>query len=72
MYLTTVYASPVYRLLGKKGIIMTNEKPEVDKAYIDGDIGYRYHDGGHTDAPDWPAFFDFAQRQLTRINTNKR
>lgn len=66
MYLTTVYASPVYRLLGKKGITMPDEKPEVDKDYIGGDIGYRYHDGGHTDAPDWPAFFAFASKYFKR------
>jgi hypothetical protein len=62
MYLTTVYASPVYQLLGKKGMIMTDEKPQIDVAYIKGDIGYRYHEGGHTDAPDWPAFFEFASK----------
>jgi hypothetical protein len=62
MYLTTVYASPVYRLLGKQGIIMTDEKPQIDVAYLLGDIGFRYHEGGHTDAPDWPAFFEFAAK----------
>lgn len=62
MYLTTVYASPVYRLLGKKGIVMPDGKPLVDVGYTAGDIGFRYHDGGHTDAPDWPAFFEFAAK----------
>jgi hypothetical protein len=62
MYLTTVYASPVYQLLGKKGMIMTDEKPQIDAAYITGEIGFRYHEGGHTDAPDWPAFFEFAAK----------
>lgn len=62
MYLTTVYASPVYELLGKKGIVMPDKKPNVDVAYISGDIGFRYHEGGHTDAPDWDAFFEFASR----------
>lgn len=62
MYLTCVYASPVYELLGKKGLVMTDEKPQIDAAYISGDIGFRYHEGGHTDAPDWPAFFEFAEK----------
>lgn len=62
MYLACVYASPVYELLGKKGLIVPDEKPRVDTAYIDGDIGFRYHEGGHTDAPDWPAFFEFARK----------
>jgi hypothetical protein len=64
MYLTTVYASPVYELLGKKGMVMNDEKPLVDKAYIEGNIGFRFHEGGHTDAPDWPAFFEFVKRVL--------
>ena len=53
-----------YKLLGKKGLVMPDEKPKVDVAYIKGDIGYRYHDGGHTDVPDWPAFFEFAKKRI--------
>jgi (4-O-methyl)-D-glucuronate---lignin esterase len=64
MFLTAKYASPVYELLGKKGLVMTDPKPEVDKAYISGTIAYRYHNGGHTDAPEWPAFFEFAEKNL--------
>jgi hypothetical protein len=63
-YLTTVYASPVYELLGKKGIIMNDPKPVIDKAYIDGGVAFRYHNGGHTDAPEWPAFFEFAAKHF--------
>lgn len=63
-YLTTVYASSVYELLGKKGIIMVDPKPVVDKAYIDGTLAFRYHNGGHTDAPEWPAFFEFAAKKF--------
>ena len=43
---------------------MKDDKPQVDKAYIEGDLGYRYHNGGHTDAPDWPAFFEFAKKYI--------
>ena len=60
----TCDGTPVYRLLGHEGLVMDDPKPEVDKAYIEGDLGYRYHDGGHTDAPDWPAFFEFARKYL--------
>ena len=62
MYLTTLYATPVYELLGTNGIVMSDQKPVVDKAYISGGVAFRYHDGGHTDAPEWPAFFEFADR----------
>jgi hypothetical protein len=63
-YLTTYYATPVYELLEKKGIIMNDPKPVVDKAYIDGGLAFRYHNGGHTDAPEWPSFFEFAARHF--------
>jgi hypothetical protein len=65
MYLTGKLASPVYELLGQKGLVMDDSKPELDKAYIYGSLAYRYHTGGHTDAPDWPAFLDFAARHFS-------
>ena len=66
MYLSAAGATPVYELLGTKGVIMPDEKPIVDVAYIEGDLGYRYHDGGHTDAPDWPAFIEFALKYFDK------
>jgi len=64
MYLTCVGATPVYELLGEKGLVMDDEKPKIDVGYISGDIAFRYHNGGHTDAPDWPAFFEFAGKYI--------
>ena len=64
VYLTGKYATPVYELLGVKGLVMPDAKPVIDKAYIDGAIAYRVHNGGHTDAPDWPAFLEFAANNL--------
>ncbi|MDR2058355.1 MAG: glycosyl hydrolase 115 family protein [Dysgonamonadaceae bacterium] len=67
-YLTAVAASPVYELLGKRGIVMTDfteyngkkiPMPVTDKAYLSGDIGYRLHHGGHVAAPNYPAFKEF-------------
>jgi len=65
IYLTGKGATPVYELLGKHGLIMQDLKPQIDIGYISGDIGYRYHNGGHTDAPDWPAFFQFAAKYIS-------
>jgi hypothetical protein len=31
---------------------------------MDGDLTFRQHAGGHTDAPNWPVFLDFAARQF--------
>jgi hypothetical protein len=64
IYLTGVGATPVYQLLGKQGLIMPDAKPRIDVEYIAGDIAYRYHNGGHTDAPDWPAFWRFASKYI--------
>lgn len=71
MYLACAGATPVYELLGKAGLIMPDTEPQVDVAYISGDIGYRIHNGGHTDAPDWPAFFEFASKYVkSETSTN--
>jgi hypothetical protein len=65
-YLTCLGATPVYRLLGGKGLVMEDSIPQLDQAYITGDLGYRYHDGGHTDQLDWPAFIAFAQSHFAK------
>ena len=64
VYLTGKYTTPVYELLGVKGLVMQDPKPVIDKAYIDGTIAYRVHEGGHTDVPEWPSFLEFAARNL--------
>ena len=64
VFLTAVNASPVYGILGEKGFITPDRVPVIDKAYIEGTIGYRVHKGGHSDAPNWPAFHEFAARHF--------
>jgi hypothetical protein len=63
MFLAEVAAGPVYRLLGKKDL-GTNEFPPVGMALMSGDLAFRQHSGGHTPAPNWPYFLDFAARYL--------
>jgi hypothetical protein len=68
-FLAGVGADPVYRLLGKKGL-GTTEFPKMETGLMDGDLAFRQHAGPHTDAPNWPAFIAFAERELaaeTRI-----
>ncbi len=36
--------------------------PPFDTPFIDGTVGWRRHKEGHTDAPDWPTFAQFAAR----------
>jgi hypothetical protein len=62
-FMAAVSAGSVYRLLGKKDLGGT-EMPAADTALMSGDIAFRYHNGPHTDALDWPAFLQFAQRYL--------
>lgn len=63
-FLAEVAAGPVYRLLGKKGL-GTSEFPPTDTALISGDLGFRYHNGGHMITEgDWKAFLDFADEHL--------
>lgn len=61
MFLGGVYATPVYELLGKKGLPIT-EMPPIESAWIDGDIAFRQHAGGHTVVPNWPTFIQFASK----------
>jgi hypothetical protein len=63
MFLAAAAASPVYTLLGKKGL-GTDQMPEPNVALTDGDVAFRQHEGGHTDALNWPTFIEFASRYI--------
>ena len=65
-FLAGVGADPVYRLLGKKGL-GTSEFPKMETGVMDGDLTFRQHAGPHTDAPNWPAFITFADREFKAI-----
>lgn len=64
MFMATVAAAPVYRLLGKKGL-GTDVFPPIGTPIIQGDLAFRQHTLGHTSAPNWPTFITFAGRFLT-------
>ncbi len=63
MFLAAVGAGPVYRLLGKRDL-GTTLYPPMETPLIDGDLAFRQHSGGHTPAPNWPTFLNFASRYL--------
>jgi GH35 family endo-1,4-beta-xylanase len=63
MFLATAAASPVYALLGKRGLGAT-EFPPTETALLDGDLAFRQHAGGHFPGPNWPTFITFAGRYL--------
>ena len=61
MFMAAVAAGPVYKLLGKKDL-GTTEFPKVEIGLMDGEISFRQHNAGHTPAPNWPTFLEFAGR----------
>jgi len=61
-FLGAVAAGPVYRLLGKKDLGVT-ELPPLDSPVIGGELGWYYHTGGHSATPaDWNAFLAFVSK----------
>ena len=61
-FLAEVAAGPVYRLLGKKDLGVT-EMPRPDTPLVDGELAFHEHTGGHTvTAAEQRLFLDFASR----------
>jgi hypothetical protein len=60
-FLGGVYAGPVYRLLGKKGL-GTTDFPKLGTPLVDGDIAFRQHAGGHSTGPNWSTWIAWACR----------
>jgi hypothetical protein len=66
-FMAAVAASPVYRLLGAKGLAdrgtyLTARMPPVNQGLLDGQLAWRQDDGGHTDAPNMKYFIRWADR----------
>jgi hypothetical protein len=70
-FMATSLASPVYRLVGKKGLNTTQMPPE-GTPLIDGDLAFSQHHGGHTNLPNWPTFIEFASRYLDGPTSSQR
>lgn len=70
-YMATVAAQPAWRLLGAHGLgvsdnYKTEKMPAVNVGLLDGQLAWRQHDGGHTDAPNMKWFIAWADRQWGR------
>jgi hypothetical protein len=68
-YMAAVAAQPVFRLLGAKGLGVSDDynkekMPAVNVGMLDGHLAWRQHDGGHTDGPNWRYFIPWADRFL--------
>ncbi len=66
-FMATVDASRVFKLLGAKGLDVegdyrTAKMPPVNHGLLDGQLAWRQHDGGHTDAPNMKYFIEWADK----------
>jgi lysophospholipase L1-like esterase len=68
-YMATVAASPVFTLLGARGLGVTEDyrvakMPPVNTGLLDGALAWRQHDGGHEDRSNMSFFISWADRLL--------
>jgi hypothetical protein len=68
-FMAAVAAGPVFRLLGAKDLgtsddYQAEKMPAVNAGLLDGDLAWRQHDGGHTDAPNIEHFIGWAKGRL--------
>ena len=73
-YMAAVAAGPVFRLLGAKDLGTSDDynkekMPPVNVGLLDGQLAWRQHDGGHTDAPNWKYFIRWTDKFLRRDYT---
>jgi hypothetical protein len=66
-YMATVAAGVVFRLLGVKDLGVSNDylsekMPPVNTGLLDGQLAWRQHDGGHTDAPNVSYFIRWVDK----------
>jgi hypothetical protein len=76
-FMAPVAAEPVFRLLGAKDLGVTADyrsaqMPAVNVGLLDGQVAWRQHDGGHTDAPNWKYFIPWADKFLHRTTPADR
>jgi hypothetical protein len=68
-YMAAVAAGPVFKLLGAKDLgtsskYQSEKMPPYNTDVLEGDLAWRQHDGGHTDAPNFKYFIPWANREL--------
>jgi hypothetical protein len=68
-YMAAVAAGAVFKLLAVKDIGVSNDyktevMPPVLTSMLDGELAWRQHDGGHTDAPNMKYFIEWANKKI--------
>ena len=73
-YMAAVAAGPVYKLLGARDLGVSNDykkekMPDVNLGMMYGELAWRQHNGGHTDAPNMMHFITWANRLIKHTST---
>jgi hypothetical protein len=68
-YMATIAAGTVFKLLGVKDLgvsndYLTEKMPPVNSGLLEGELAWRQHDGGHTDAPNFKYFIPWASKLI--------
>jgi hypothetical protein len=68
-YMATIAAGTVFKLVGTKDIGVSNDylkekMPPMLTDMLEGELAWRQHDGGHTDAPNFKYFIPWATKLL--------
>ncbi|KPK85299.1 MAG: acetyl xylan esterase [Bacteroides sp. SM23_62_1] len=69
-YMAAVAAGPVFKLLGTPDLgvsnnYMTEKMPGVNQGLLEGNLAWRQHDGGHTDAPNIRYFIEWVNKHIS-------
>ena len=70
-YMATIAAGRAWTLLGAHDLGRGNDyrtavKPPIGTDLLDGELAWRQHEGGHTDAPNMKYFIQWADREMGR------
>lgn len=68
-FMAAVKAGAVFRLLGAQDLGLNEDyhsaqMPPVNTGLLNGQLAWRQHDAGHTDAPNWKYFIPWADKFL--------
>jgi len=68
-YMATIAAGEVFKLLGAKDLGVSNDyktekMPPVLNGLLNGELSWRQHAGGHTDAPNVKYFIEWANKKI--------
>ncbi|HEY3406124.1 MAG TPA: acetylxylan esterase [Ohtaekwangia sp.] len=68
-FMAAIAAGPVFKLLGARDLGLghdykTAKMPDVNVGPVGGELAWRQHDGGHTDAPNMIHFIEWANKLI--------